>query len=174
VSERTPHPDYTAAPEEARWGGTLPALAETLKHEAYAKQGGWAWRVLPGGALVSFCVPPSFRKQFRVVRRLHKPFTEKSVKAWQTEVRTFLDQLGCKDWSCMQGQLFTPAADGHLAKIEALYQEPAPLGGKGAPVGTCARCGKEFELHPTDKVYRELICQPCAIALGQEEASSRG
>jgi hypothetical protein len=171
MTERTPHPDFIAAPEEARWAGTLPLLAETLKHEAYAKQGDWSWRILPGGALVAMRVPPTFRKELRVARRLRKAPTDAGEKAWHKELEVFLDQLGCKGWGVIRDAWATGTTPG--LTVEMVYQEPAPLGGKAADVGTCARCGKAFELHPADKVYRELLCQPCAIALGQEEAASR-
>jgi len=171
MTERTPHPDFLAAPEEARWASSLPALAETLKHEAYAKQGDWSWRILPGGALVAMRVPPTFQKELRIARRLRKAFTDKSAAAWHVETKTFLEQLGCKGWVCKRDGLIQPTVEGQPVKIEAVYQEPAPLGGK-ANTGTCTRCGKDFELHPTDGIYKNLLCQRCAIALGQEEAAA--
>jgi hypothetical protein len=175
MTERTPHPDFLAAPEEARWAGTLPALAEKLKHEAYAAKGGWAWRILPGGALVAMCVPPSFRKELRIARRLRKAFSDRSAAAWHLETRTFLEQFGFKGWVCKRDGLVEPTKEGEQQmKIEAVYQEPAPLGAKTAPAEKCARCEQEFEVHPNDKVYRELLCTKCATALGREEAEARG
>jgi len=172
MSDRTPHPDFLGAPEELRWSGSLTKLGELLRHEAYQAQGAWAQRILPGGALVLMRVPPTFRKELRVARRLRKAPTDAGEKAWHKELEVFLDQLGCKDWGVIRDAWATGTTPGLM--VEMVYQEPAPLGGKAADVGTCARCGKAFELHPTDTVYRELICQPCAIALGQEEAASRG
>ena len=166
------HPDFLSAGSEHQWTGELAKLREVLQHEAYTLNGEWAWRVLPRGALVAMQVPPNFVKRLRIARRLRKAFSDKSAAAWHVETKTFLDQLGCEDWKVIRDAWATGTTPG--LTVEMVYQEPAPLGGKAADVGTCARCGKAFELHPADKVYRELLCQPCAIALGQQEAASRG
>jgi hypothetical protein len=170
MTDRAPHPDFLAAPDANRWAGTLPQLAEKLKHEAYAAKGEWAWRVLPGGALVAMRVPPTFVKELRIARRLRKPFTEKSAKAWRTELATFVEQLGCTGWKCTSDVLTGDA--GEQQKVEAIYQEPAPLGAK-SNTATCAKCGNEFEPRPTDKLYREYVCNPCAFKLGSQEADER-
>lgn len=175
MTERKPHPDFDATPEEYRWTGPLPQLAEHLKHGAYEAQGAEAWVVLPGGALVAMRIEPTtFRKQLRIARRLRKPFTDKSAAAWAVERNTFLEQLGCKDWTCRHGAKYTPPdqANGQPAKIEALYMEPTALGAPTAEV-ECSRCHNKFTPSPTDKVYREQVCNPCAIKLGAEEAAAK-
>lgn len=174
MTERTNHPDFDAAPEEHRWNATLPKLAEHLKHAAYEAKGDEAWVVLPGGALVAMRIEETtFRKQLRIARRLTKPFTEKSATAWHKERTTFLEQLGCKDWTCRHGALYTPPdqVTKQPAKIEALYVDPAPLGALKAML-KCHRCGKDFEPAPDDKLYRDPTCNPCAITLGAEETAA--
>jgi hypothetical protein len=172
VTNREPHPDFTAAPEDNQWTLPLEHLGTALRHEAYEKKGEWAWRILPGGALVAMRLPPTFRKELRVARRLRRAFTDQSAKAWHTELNVFLEHLGCTGWTCLKDALagVGPEADTQVT-VEAIYQEPAPLGATKA-VLLCARCGQQFEPHPDDKLYREPICNPCAIKAGEEETAA--
>lgn len=169
MTERTLHPDFLAAHEGNRWGGPLQHLAAVLKHDAYQRQGEWAWRILSGGALVSMRVPPTFQKELRIARRLRKAFTDKSAAAWHTELKVFTELLGCTGWKCIS-DVVTPAAGDQPAKLEAIYQEVTPLSAKASL--TCARCGNQFDSQPTDKVYREPLCQSCAVKLGTEDAAA--
>ena len=170
MTERTNHPDFDAAPDELQWTGTLPKLAEVLKHDAYQAQGEWVQRILPGGALVCMRIrPETFQKELRIARRLRKPFTDKSAKAWATERTTFLRELGCEKWECLQGGLLSPA-QAHLntpGKIECLYLEKAPLGASPNTL-VCHRCKEDFDPGPKDRIYAKPTCNKCAMAAGQE------
>lgn len=164
------HPDFAAADAEHQWVGELSKLREVLQHEAYTLKGEWAWRVLPRGALVAMQIDgQTFKKQLRVVRRLRKPFTDKSAKAWATERTTFLRELGCEKWECLQGGLLSPA-QAHLntpGKIECLYLEKAPLGASPSTL-VCHRCKEDFHPGPNDRIYEKATCNTCAMAAGQE------
>lgn len=164
MTERTPHPDFLEAPEENRWTGTLPQLAKVLKHEAYQLQGEWAWRILPRGALVAICVPPTFRKQLRIARRLRKGLTGNTAKAWHTEVRNDLEEIGCEDWKAIKDVI----EPGDPPKLEVVYEEPLPLGAK-LNQEKCVHCDQPA----TKGVYKEAVCLNCARILGTKEADAR-
>ena len=174
----TTHPDFDGAPEEARWAGRLPELFQTLRHEAYTLQGEEAWRILPHGALVALRIDPErFVKQLRIARRLRKAFSDKSATMWHTEVRTFLDQFGCKQWICKRdGLIQSDRGPGELPvpdKIETVYEEPGPLGATATPQLTCARCFQPFTPGPNDRIYQTPICNPCAMQSGLEYTEER-
>lgn len=169
MSTRPIHPDFEAAPEELRWSGRLPELFETLRHQAYKLKGEEAWRILPGGAGVGLRIlPETFTKQLRIVRRLRKAFSDKSATAWHTEIRTFLEQFGCKAWICKRDGLI----EGEPVKIETVYEEPGPLGAQ-ATMLTCARCFKPFTPGPNDRIYATPICNSCAMKFGTEFANEK-
>jgi hypothetical protein len=165
MTEQKTHTDFDAASSERQWGGDLPTLAETLKHEAYELKGEWAWRILPRGALVAMCVPPTFRKQLRIARRLRKGLTDKTAQAWHAEVRVFLEQFGFADWKCVKDSI----EPGDPVKIEAIYEEPVPLGGSKVHAEKCVRCGEPA----TKGVYAEALCTSCAGKAGQEEVNAQ-
>lgn len=159
------HPDFDAAPSEQQWTGDLPKLVETLRHEAYQLKGDWAWRMLPRGALVGMCVPPTFHKQLRIARRLRKPLTDKTPEAWRREVAAFLKDLGCEDWK----QVKDVIEPGDPPTLEAVYEELTPLGARRPLV--CERCGEEAE--PGSDKYKLTICNRCAVQLGEREIQER-
>jgi hypothetical protein len=161
MTERKPHPDFLAAPERSRWAESLPELFEILRHEAYGLAGEWAWRILPRGALIGICVPPSFQKQLRIARRPRKGLTDKTAKVWHTEVRTFLEHMGCEDWKVLKNVI----EPGDPPKLEVIYEEPLPLGARKAL--QCGRCGGVAE--PGSEKYKERICNACALELGRQE-----
>lgn len=172
MTERKTHPDFDAAPEELRWTGRLPELFEALRHQAYELKGEEAWRILPGGAGVGLRIlPETFTKQLRIVRRLRKAFSDKSATAWHTEIRTFLEQFGCKAWICKRdGLIQSDRGPGELPvpdKIETVYEEPGPLGAQTTQL-TCARCFKPFTPGPNDRIYATPICNSCAMQSGLE------
>ena len=170
MTTRELHPDFEGAPEEARWAGPLPKLFEILRHQAYELKGEEAWRILPGGALVALrIVPETFVKQLRIARRLRKAFSDKSAAAWHTEIRTFLDQFGCKQWVCKRDGLI----EGSVMKIETVYEEPGALGSTGTTQLICARCFQPFTPGPNDRIYETPICNPCAMQSGLEYTEER-
>jgi hypothetical protein len=158
------HADYLAAHEEHRWAKPLAELAEALRHEAYEKKGEWAWRILPGGALVAMRVPPTFQKEIRIARR--DPLkTEESLKKWLDEVRVFQKHLGAERWGFTE----IVARPGEPGPIHVILREPAPLGTKGDET-KCARCGKPTPHQPQ---FKEDLCNSCALEIGTEEAQHR-
>jgi hypothetical protein len=168
TAERKPHPDFVATPAESQWTGPLPALFETLKHEAYKLQGEEAWRILPGGALVSMRInAETFKKQLRFARRLRKAFNDKGAAAWHTELRVFLEQFGCKTWIGKSDSLIEPTQEGESFKLEAVFEEPNPLGAK-PNVLICHRCKEEFAPTPNDRIYEIATCNKCAMQSGVE------
>lgn len=166
MTDKANHPDYELAPEMHRWGRPLAELTEVLRKGAYAAKGDWCWYVMPRGALVAMRVPPTFRKELRIARRLRKAPTEKSSKLWYDEVQVFLRELGLQSWVCTTDVLEgSPTEEGIAAKVEVIYTEPAPLGSKAEK---CAKCGEPAEKGP----YKEPICQDCATKAGREEADT--
>ena len=170
TTDRKVHPDFEAAPEDARWAGKLPELFQALRHHAYELKGEEAWRILPGGALVALRIEPeTFLKQLRIARRLRKAFSDKSAAAWHTEVRTFLEQFGCKQWVCKRDGII----EGDPVKIETVYEEPGPLGAKDTTQLICARCFQPFTPGPNDRIYQTPICNPCAMQAGTEFTAAK-
>lgn len=165
------HPDFLAAPPEHQWGGSLAELAQRLRDEAWKLRGREVWYVLPRGAVVGMRINEgSFRKELRITRRLRRPWSDKSQALWETELRVFLENLGCTEWRRTKDAI-EKIGDGP-ATVEAVFIEAAPIGAKTAML-KCPRCDKDFEPHPDDKLYREAICTPCAQRLGAEEVAFR-
>lgn len=113
---RTPHPLYLRVSEARRWNGPLSELLPVLRSEAW-KLGAhstdtdreadrdWAWRVLPGGAIVGLRVRGDLwmRREIRIARQ-ERPEGERAAAAWEREVSTFLEHFGIR---ALDGQ--TPA-----------------------------------------------------------------
>lgn len=153
----TLHPDFLATAPERQFTGKLLQLGITLREEAWRLRGGWAWRILPHGALVAMRVREDyeFRKELRLARR-GPPLTEVTKARWYGEVATFAKHLGCEHWTVTR----TPD------QTEAFLVEPVPLGWR---TETCARCGGPADKGP----YKEAICTACAITAGAEQASGQ-
>lgn len=160
------HPDFLAVAEEHRWAKPLNELFPALRKQAWTLRGGWAWRVLPHGAMVAVRIRPpeegkesAFQLELRIARKT-PPADEVAWKRWATEVATFLRHLTGDegDWRPLPGT---------ANKAEALFTFVT----RDKPKVLCARCGKREALDPG--VYKEDLCQQCAMELGSEEAAQR-
>lgn len=98
----TVHPAYLKAGEQRRWGGKLAELLPALRPEAWklgaeekTAAGRWAWRVLPGGAVVSLRIrgDMDLRRELRISRQ-ERPETEEALGKWERELATFLKHFG--------------------------------------------------------------------------------
>lgn len=92
----TTHPDFARAPKRHRWTGTLAALFAELRRRAGEADGGWAWAVLPHGALVSMRVRPDGRRELRIARS--QPPPDRARGKWDREVETFVRHFGVEAW----------------------------------------------------------------------------
>lgn len=167
MTEKKNHPEFDAAPEERRWTKPLNELVEPLRKEAYALKGdGWAWVVLPRGAVVALRILPDFRKQIRIMRRgMKKP------ERFLAEIGTFLEHLGIRSWEATDGALpvINREVDAETYEGVAEYTEPVPFGGRAPTM--CERCGKSPV--PAESPYRENICNQCALELGKADVEAR-
>lgn len=162
MSERTPHPDYLAVPEEHRWGKPLPALFEHLMAQSYKRRGAWTWYVLPGGALVSMRINEAdYHRELRIARKTAPtastvaPVTDEAIHKWRAELDVFLAKFGGPD------------------RFEELPGDPTTTDVtyrmlfKGEKVAVaCAHCGKPAEPGP----YKEPLCTECAIKAGEDDS----
>ena len=117
------------------WTGSLAELRDPLTAEAWRLQGGWAWYLMPRGALVALRVrPEDFRKEFRIARK-EAPADEAAAAKWYQEVAVFAKHLGCEGWK----PTLTPG------KAEVFLLEPEPYSDvkkhKSSEV-PCADCGE--------------------------------
>lgn len=103
----TIHPAYQQAGEHRRWGGRLAELLPALRPEAWklgadekTAAGRWAWRVLPGGAVVSLRIrgDMDLRRELRISRG-ERPETEAARGRWEQELSTFLKHFGVTEVS---------------------------------------------------------------------------
>lgn len=160
-----PHRDYLAVPEERRWGKPLNELFPTLRREAWTLRGGWAWRVLPHGALVSVRVRPpeegkesAFHLELRIARK-DTPANDEGWRKWSQELAVFLKHMGGED----QWESTLRSED----KADAMFRFLVK-GTKPEPV--CTRCGKTPVIDPG--LYKHDLCRVCAIELANQEVAA--
>ncbi len=144
-------------PEGRRWGQPLADLYPHLKKQAWTLQGGWAWAVLPHGALVAVRMTPDFHTELRISHK-DAPTNEAAWKKWATELATFLEHCeGRAGWEVVAQ---VPG------KADTTFRQR--LKGEIVPE-TCVHCGAPATKGP----YKEPVCTACATRLGTEEADAR-
>jgi hypothetical protein len=163
------HPDYLAVPEEKRWGKPLNLLFPALQKEAWTLRGGWAWRVLPHGALVSVrIVPPeegkesAFHLDLRIARKT-APADVEGWRKWSGELAVFLKHMagGDTDW-----QETNRSTD----KAEATFRFLMRGEKDKPPEPKCSRCGKTPVIDAG--LYKVDLCRECAIELANQEVAA--
>jgi hypothetical protein len=160
------HADYLAVPEARRWGKPLNELFPTLRKEAWTLRGGWAWRVLPHGALVSVRIAPpeagkeaAFNCELRIARK-DTPKDDKGWQAWSRELAVFLKHLGGEESDWQETVRVPDKADATFRfLVKGKREEPK-----------CSRCGKGPVIAPG--LYKFDICRECATALANEEIAA--
>lgn len=165
------HPDFGRAPLERRYTGKLAELPAKLRAEAYRVAAandapGWAWAVLPHGALVALQVTEierCIRKRWRIARR-GRPETDEQRAKWERELATFEKHLGLAEG---YEAADTPDAVG----AERIYTQLFP--GELAPgQGRCGRCGADVRYEPMYGAEGQA-CNDCAFANGREYTKAR-
>ena len=156
------HPDFEAVPEAHRWTGNLIDLGKALRKEAFAKKGlGWAWYVLPRGAMVAMMARDDMRRVLRVSRRV-APTTPDGWVKWRSEVGVFRKHLDCDLWAPAVGD--ASPLDPNLPPQELFIERHAEEVAKPK----CNRCGAPVS---DAGLYKEDLCVACAKEAGDRESA---
>ncbi|HYL22460.1 MAG TPA: hypothetical protein VEU74_11915 [Gemmatimonadales bacterium] len=161
----SPHPDYLAVSEERRWGKPLDTLFPTLRAEAWKLKGGWTWRVLPHGALVSVRVAPpeagkeaAFHLELRIARK-EAPKDVEGWRKWSAELAVFLKHMSGDegDWeSTVRSEEKAEAVFRFRLRSEVAKPK-------------CARCGNPDVIEPG--LFKEDLCRQCATELAAADVA---
>lgn len=104
------------------WNRPLRELMPVLQAEALERVGDvhdWAWRQLPGGALVALRIDDeTHRCELRIARPGAEPIGAKREK-WKRELAVFREHLGVEHWDLVYYER-TRGKRGYFA----LYREP--------------------------------------------------
>lgn len=178
------HPAYQRAAEQRKWGGRLAELLPALRPEAWrlgadekTSAGRWAWRVLPGGAVVSLRIRGDMdvRRELRISRQ-ERPETDEARERWERELQTFLRHFGVTE---VDARTPAPAPTGYFVRLPPDPEDEARGGiavrwielriGETSPgKGLCYRCREAGRTVAVEWFPPAARLQMCNYHIGEE------
>lgn len=179
----TIHPAYEKAGPNRRWGGRLAELLPALRPEAWklgaeetSGAGRWAWRILPGGAVVSLRIrgDMDLRRELRISRQ-ERPETDEAKRRWEQELATFLKHFELTEIS----KTPAPSATGYFCRLDPDPEDEARGGiavrwielrkGETTPgKGVCYRCREAGRAVAVEWIPQAGLSQMCNFHIGEE------
>lgn len=114
------HPDFLTAAVSRRYTGSLRGLFVFLEAETHGKSNSVAWRVLPGGALVSMRRGADGKRVLRIARS-KKPEGAAHTAAWRRECDTFVEHF-------VEPAAWTRVEDENAPGVATEFHEPREPG----------------------------------------------